>query len=47
MTNMVIADVILGIKITRISERYNLSQSHYIEKILGRMMSMLLKLMWI
>ena len=36
MKDMGIADVILGIKVTRISEGYNLSQVHYIEKILGK-----------
>lgn len=33
---MGVADVILGMKITKISNGYALSQSHYIEKILGK-----------
>ena len=36
MKDMGVADVILGIKITRTSEGYNLSQAHYIEKILEK-----------
>ena len=32
-----VADVILGIKITRTSEGYALSQSHYVEKILEKL----------
>ena len=36
MKDMGIADVILGMKITKISEGYALSQSHYIEKILDK-----------
>ena len=33
MKDMGVADVILGIKITRTSKGYTLSQAHYIEKI--------------
>ena len=33
---MGVADVILGMKITKTSDGYALSQSHYIEKILGK-----------
>ena len=36
MKDMGIADVILGTKITKISEGYALSQFHYIEKILDK-----------
>ena len=36
MKDMGVADVILGMKITKISDGYALSQSHYIEKILGK-----------
>ena len=36
MKDMGLADVILGIKITRHSEGIVLSQSHYAEKVLGR-----------
>ena len=36
MKNMVIPDVILGMKITKTSEGCALSQSHYIEKILDK-----------
>ena len=36
MKDLGIADIILGIKITRISEGYALSQSHYVEKILEK-----------
>ena len=36
MKDMGVADVILGIKITRTSEGYNISQAHYIEKILEK-----------
>ena len=34
MKNMGVADVILGMKITKTSDGYSLSQSHYIKKIL-------------
>ena len=36
MKDMGIADVILGIKITRTSDGYTLSQSHYVDKILEK-----------
>ena len=36
MKDMGVADVILGMKITKTSDGYALSQSHYIEKILGK-----------
>ena len=36
LKDMGIADVILGIKITKTSKGYALSQSHYIEKILDK-----------
>ena len=36
MKDMGVADVILGMKITKTSDRYVLSQSHYIEKILSK-----------
>ena len=36
MKDMGIVDVILGMKITKTSEGYALSQSHYIEKILDK-----------
>ena len=36
MKDMRLADVILGIKITRISNRLILSQSHYVDKILEK-----------
>ena len=36
MKDMGIANVILGMKITKISKRYSLSQKHYIEKILDK-----------
>ena len=36
MKDMGITDVILGIKITKTSEGYSLSQTHYIEKILDK-----------
>ena len=36
MKDLRVADVILGIKNTRISERYALSQSHYVEKIVKK-----------
>ena len=36
MKDLGVADVILGIKITRTSEGYALSQSHYVEKILEK-----------
>lgn len=35
MKDLGLADVIVGIKITKISNGYTLSQSHYIEKILN------------
>ena len=36
MKDLGVADVILGIKITKTSEGYALSQSHYVEKILEK-----------
>jgi transposase InsO family protein len=36
MKDMGVADVILGMKISKTSDGYTLSQSHYIEKILGK-----------
>ena len=36
MKDMGIADIILGMKITKTSEGYALSQTHYIEKILDK-----------
>ena len=36
MKDMGVTNVILGIKITKTSDGYALSQSHYIEKILGK-----------
>ena len=36
MKDMGVADVILGMKITKTSDGHALSQSHYIEKILGK-----------
>ena len=36
MKDMGVADVILGIKISKTSEGYTLSQSHYVEKILSK-----------
>ena len=36
MKDMRAVDVILGMKITKTSDGYALSQSHYIEKILGK-----------
>ena len=36
MKDMGVADVILGMIITKTSDGYALSQSHYIEKILGK-----------
>ena len=36
MKDMGVADVILGMKIIKTSNRYALSQSHYIEKILDK-----------
>ena len=36
MKDMWVADIILGIKITKTSFGYALSQSYYIEKILGK-----------
>ncbi|GAA0161598.1 hypothetical protein LIER_17876 [Lithospermum erythrorhizon] len=39
MKDMCVADVILGIKITRFSNELTLSQSHYIEKVLKKFKS--------
>ena len=36
MKDMVVADVILGIKISKTYEGYTLSQFHYVEKILSK-----------
>ena len=36
MKDMGVADVLLGMKITKTSDGYALSQSHYFEKILGK-----------
>ena len=41
MIDMGVADVILGMKITKTSDGYALSQSHYIEKILDNLSRMI------